>query len=157
MSLNPSDIDLDGALPSSSSAADVPGAYPGDPASQSISDGHGAKETLHHSAEAYIAPERLDQVEHLVEGVGSRAAHYVPVGVASAVSNYWCEWKLLLRARFLAAPARRSRPSSTPISGRKCRSIGPLWTGIGWFILGLVWLFWGGETPFFFIIRLAIF
>jgi hypothetical protein len=67
---------------------EVPGSYPSDPASQSNALARtpsrgGAKDAMHHTAEAYIAPERLDQVEHLVEGVGHKAAQYVPAGVAS--------------------------------------------------------------------------
>lgn len=70
---------------------DIPGSYPSDPSLNTSANRVGAKETLHHTAEAYIAPERLDRVEHLVEGVGNKAALYVPKGVASAVSSYWCE------------------------------------------------------------------
>jgi hypothetical protein len=44
---------------------------------------------LHHAAKDYIPTERLGQVERLVEGAGSRAAHYVPQIVAGVVGSYW--------------------------------------------------------------------
>jgi hypothetical protein len=76
---------------------DIPGAFPGDddsiypqatarPGLGRVNSG-GGKDAIHTSG--YIAPERLDQVEHLVEGVGHTAARFVPTGVASAVSSYW--------------------------------------------------------------------
>ncbi|KAF7982672.1 hypothetical protein HWV62_27145 [Athelia sp. TMB] len=87
----------------------------------------GAKAALHDTATAYIAPERLDQVEHLVEGVGSTAAKYVPAGVASAVSSYWCEWK----------PSKSLPPVVAAVDRRAQRSMA--WRAVGWAIVLVLW------------------
>lgn len=118
---------------------EVPGAFPPEDLSASTAEhgpSVGAKESLHNTAEAYIAPERLDQVEHLVEGVGSTAARYVPTSVSSAVSNYWCEWKPSKSvSRVILAVERRVRRR-----GRGDR----VWRAIGWVIVLWAWLLWGG-------------
>ena len=77
------------------SIAALPCAFPAGPPPEPQPLPHdtvGAKDVLHHAAEAYIDTERLDQVECLVEGVGSKAAHYVPRAVTSVVSGYWCAY-----------------------------------------------------------------
>lgn len=153
---------ISGGLPLDSAAStpgrDLPGAYPGDPipnpsiypqANASNTDSErpgyertpsgGYKDVIHNSATAYIAPERLDQVEHLVEGVGSKAAAYVPAGVASVVSGYWCELKLVYRRRLSAAAAARTR--SDIIDGpQDPKKLGKAWRTVGWLIVGLAWM-----------------
>jgi len=78
--------------------------------------GDGVKDKVHHTAENYIAPERLDQAEHFVEGVGSKAAQYVPAGVSSVVSSYWCEWK-----------SSRSRSGTMSVSSCLLRQVQKQW------------------------------
>lgn len=131
---------LDAKVPLNSAVStpglDIPGAYPGDPDERpgyERTPSGGYKAIIHNSATAYIAPERLDQVEHLVEDVGSKAAAYVPAGVASVVSGYWCELKLVYRRRLQNAA--RTRASEDP---RKKR--GKAWRMMGWLIVGLAWM-----------------
>jgi hypothetical protein len=159
----------DNGTPNQTPGIEVPGAFPPEesiypqvqtqpkpPLEQTPSEG-GVKDKVHHTAENYIAPERLDQAEHFVEGVGSKAAQYVPAGVASAVSHYWCEWKSS-RSRSgtmsVSSSASSSRsmesdgPSSTASLGIEPPQASLLWTGVGWLIVGTAWLFWGGEHSF---------
>jgi hypothetical protein len=151
---------------------DVPGAFPPEasiyPQTQSQakphlerapSSGDGVKDKVHHTAENYIAAERLDQAEHFVEGVGSKAALYVPAGVASVVSNYWCEWKSSrFRSGTLSVSSSSSASSSksmesdvsstTSSTTERPPQANALWTGVGWLIVGTAWLIWGGEHSF---------
>jgi hypothetical protein len=152
--------------PVSTPALDIPGAYPDDgtPSPSIYSETHsssdstsvatrGAKDTIHHTAEAYIATERLDKVEHLVEGVGSKAAQYVPTGVASAVSSYWCESFKPCEGATTPTTS-TSTSTSTSMHGGNGAAGGDdrLWTALGYLIVGVGLLFWGGEHPvsFFF-------
>jgi hypothetical protein len=139
----------------SSPVIDVPGAYPEFSSSTTTTTTTtttnewqaGAKDSIHHTAEAYIAPERLDQVEHLVEGVGHKAAQYVPAGVASAVSSYWCESSSSYRSATSRSRSTSGASSHTAVVDTET-GIGAFWTGVGWFLVGAGWLFWGGETYF---------
>ncbi|KIM89643.1 hypothetical protein PILCRDRAFT_192114 [Piloderma croceum F 1598] len=149
---------------------DVPGAFPPEesiyPQTQSqakpplerAASGEGVKDKVHHTAENYIAPERLDQAEHFVEGVGSKAAQYVPAGVASVVSSYWCEWKSSRsRSGTVSVPSSSSASKSKSMSESDVSSTtssmterppqaSALWTGVGWLIVGTAWLIWGDGT-----------
>lgn len=123
-------VPLNSAL--STPGLDIPGAYPGDrddekPGYERTPSG-GYKAIIHNSATGYIAPERLDQVEHLVEGVGSKAAAYVPAGVASVVSSYWCKLKLVYRR---SAARTRDDPNKKKLAW---------WRTVGWLIVGLAWM-----------------
>jgi len=174
MSSNPPTLDDTGAQSVATPAIDIPGAFPPEdslyPETQSqakpplerTTSGDGVKNKVHHTAENYIAPERLDQAEHFVEGVGSKAAQYVPAGVANVVSNYWCEWK---SSRSRSLPGSMSASSSSSTSSSKSMEsnnessstsssidkppqVNALWTGVGWLIVGTAWLIWGGEHSF---------
>jgi hypothetical protein len=152
---------------------DVPGAYPTDPHPETNGTGNGnsnnlnapdqphsgAKDVLHHSAESYIAPERLDQAEHIIEDVGHIAAQYVPTGVASVVSSYWCEWPLKSSGSRAGSPrsedvgigsdrASSSSRASERLDERRESEASTFWTGVGYFLVGVGWLLWGGEHSF---------
>ena len=148
---------------------DVPGAFPTDPLPETNGNGNGndlnppdhphggAKDVLHHTAENYIAPERLDQAEHLIEGVGHTAAQYVPTGVANAVSSYWCEWTLKSSGSRAGSPRSEdmdvgsdwaSSSSSERPDERRESEASPFWTGVGWLLVGVGLLLWGGEHTF---------
>lgn len=132
---------------------DIPGAYPGDddalypqaarPALGRASSG-GAKDAIHTSG--YIAPERLDQVEHLVEGVGHTAARFVPTGVASAVSSYWCEWKPSQSLPRLAVAIPTPADVACAVDRRAEKSCA--WRTLGWSIVLAHWLLQGGGRSF---------